>query len=67
MDWPVTLALAVAAAALVALFGWLGARAPDLRRGPRMVPWRALMILAAVGFLLMTVHLLNLAGVATGR
>jgi hypothetical protein len=67
MDWPTTLAITAAAAGLTALFGWLGARPPDLSRGPRLVPWRVLMVLSAVGTLLMLVHMLNLAGVATGR
>ena len=49
MDTPVTLALAAAFAALALFAGWRGARPPDLRRGPRLVPWRMLMTLAAVG------------------
>jgi hypothetical protein len=67
MDWPITLTLAASAAVLTGLFGWLGARPPDLARGPRLVPWRLLMVLSAVGLILMLVHMANLAGVATGR
>ena len=64
---PVTLASAAVGLTLVVLFGWLGARAPDPRRGPRLVPYRFLMVLAAAWVLLMAVHLVNLLGVNTGR
>ncbi len=55
------------AAALTVLFGWRGARLPDPRRGPRMLPYRFLMLVSAAGALLLLVHLVNLAGVPTGR
>lgn len=47
--------------------GWRGARAPNPHKGPRMMPWRFLMLLSAAGALMMLVHLLNLLGVTTGR
>ena len=50
-----------------ALFGWLGARKPDPSRGPRLAPYRFLMLLFAAVVLLMVVHLINLAGFHTGR
>lgn len=64
-----TLTLAVTAvfAALTLLFGWLGARPPNPHRGPRMVPWRFLMLLGVCGVLLGLVHVVNLLGVTTGR
>jgi hypothetical protein len=64
---PVTLASAAVGLGLTVLFGWRGAKPPDLRRGPRMVPWRFLMLLAALWVVLMVVHLVNLMGVETGR
>jgi hypothetical protein len=67
MDLGMTLAVAAGAAALAALFGWLGARPADPIRGVRMVPWRFLMCLAAAVVLIMLVHLANLMGVKTGR
>lgn len=64
---PVTLVTGAAFAALALAFGWLGARPPDLRRGPRMAPYRFLMLLSAAAVLLMLVHAANLLGVKTGR
>ena len=63
---PVTLVAAAAGAGLAALFGWLGARPPDLRRGPRLAPWRFLMLLAGAWTLFMLVHVANLLGIQTG-
>jgi hypothetical protein len=67
MDWAPTLTGFLIAAAAAVLCGWLGARPPDPLRGPRLVPYRLLMLLAAAAALLLGVHLLNLAGVSTGR
>ena len=64
---PLTLAVAFAAALLAALFGWLGARKPEPMRGPRLAPYRFLMLLCAAVVLIMIVHLVNLAGIHTGR
>lgn len=52
------------ALALVGLFaGWRGARAPNPIKGPRMVPWRFIMLLAAAGALLFLFTALRLAGI----
>ena len=67
MDWKLTLAAAVGLAGLAGLFGWLGARPINPVRGPTLVPYRFLMLLCAAMVLYMLVHLLNLAGVTTGR
>lgn len=64
---PVTLVAALAGALAAALFGWLGARPPDLRRGPRMAPYRFLMLLSAAWVLFMLIHAANLVGITTGR
>lgn len=66
MDFTSTVGAAAAAAVLTGLFGWLGARPPDLQRGPRLLPYRFLMVLSATILILMLVHLMNLAGVSTG-
>jgi hypothetical protein len=67
MDFPMTLALGAAFLATALASGWLGARPPNPHRGPRLVPWRFLMVLAAAGLLAMIVHLVNLLGVTTGH
>lgn len=67
MTLDVTLALCGALAAIAAFAGWRGARPPDLNRGPRLMPWRGIMVTAAALFLVMLVHLVNLLGVTTGR
>lgn len=67
MTLPVTLALICALLAVAAFCGWRGARPPDLQRGPRMIPWRLLMVSASTGVLIFVVHLVNLLGVTTGR
>lgn len=67
MDLPLTLGLAASFLALGLFAAWRGARPPNPLKGPRMIPWRFLMLLSASLTMLMTVHLLNLAGVVTGR
>ncbi|HEY8574430.1 hypothetical protein [Phenylobacterium sp.] len=67
MPLPLTLTLIAVLAALVAFAGWRGARPPDLVKGPRLVPWRAIMVTGAAVLLLLVVHLVNLLGVSTGR
>lgn len=64
---PVTLGAAAVGLALAVLCGWRGARPPDLRRGPRLVPYRFLMLLAGAFVVLMLAHAANLLGVRTGR
>ena len=67
MDMPVTIALTLLFAGFAAFCGWRGARPPEPMKGPRMVPWRLLMLLSAAGCLLMLTHLVNLLGFATGH
>jgi phosphoglycerol transferase MdoB-like AlkP superfamily enzyme len=59
--------LLLIALGLTAFCGWRGARAPDLRKGPRLAPWRLLMVTFAAVAMLLLVHLVNLLGVTTGR
>jgi len=60
-----TLILAIVFGLFTALFGFLGARPMNPNRGPRMVPWRFLMLLTFTAALLLVVHLLNLLGIQT--
>jgi hypothetical protein len=66
MDLPTTLAALAASLGLTVFAGWRGARPPDFRKGPRMIPWRPLMAAAATASLILLVHLVNLFGVTTG-
>ncbi len=61
-----TLWLLAACVAVAGLCGWRGARPADPARGPRLVPWRLLMLFSACGAVLLLVHLLNLLGLRTG-
>lgn len=67
MDMTITLAGLALAAALTVFFGWMGAKPPNLVRGPRLMPYRLLMVFSAAATVLMVVHVLNLMGVATGQ
>lgn len=62
-----TLAIGGGLLALGVFAGWRGARPPNPHKGPRLIPWRFIMVLAAAGVMLMTVHAVNLLGVTTGR
>lgn len=53
---PVTLSLMAALAAAAAFCGWRGARPPDFVKGPRLVPWRALMVAFTTVAVLLLVH-----------
>lgn len=67
MDLTLTLALIAALAALAVFAGWRGARPPDFVRGPRMIPWRPIMVASAAGGMMLMLHLANLLGLVTGR
>jgi len=62
MDFDATLALTALALGLTALFAWLGARAPNPLKGPRLLPYRMLMALCAAAALVLATHLAGLAG-----
>lgn len=67
MDLPLTIAAAAVFLILAIVCGWLGARPINVLKGPRMIPWRPLMMACVVGLMLMVVHLVNLLGVQTGN
>ena len=67
MSLQVTLALGAIFLATAVFSGWRGARPPNPHKGPRLMPWRPMMVLSAVGALMMIVHLVNLSGISTGR
>ena len=45
-------AIALALAALAGFAGWRGARPPNPLKGPRMIPWRPLMVICATAAIL---------------
>lgn len=67
MGMSVTLSAIAALLALAVFAGWRGARPPNPYKGPRLMPWRFIMLLASAGALIVVVHLVNLMGVTTGR
>jgi len=56
MDLRMTLALGAAFAALAAFAGWRGARPPNPMKGPRMIPWRPIMVFAAAAAVILLVQ-----------
>jgi len=67
MDMPTTLAGLALAVAVAVAAGWMGARPPNPLRGPRLAPYRLIMLLSGTVAVLLIVHLVNLSGVPTGR
>ena len=47
MDLRLLLALGTGFAALAAFAGWRGALPPNPMKGPRLIPWRAIMVFCA--------------------
>ena len=66
MSLPVTVAALLLILAIGGLCAWRGAAPPNPHRGPRLVPWRFLMVLCGAIAMYLAAHLLNLMGVATG-
>lgn len=62
MTLTTTLILLATALAVTAFAGWRGARPPDLMKGPRMTPWRFIMLLGAMMVFLLGIHLAALLG-----
>lgn len=63
MDLPLTLTLAAISLSIAVVCGWLGARAPNPKKGPRMIPYRAIMLLSGALFLILLPHIASLFGV----
>ena len=67
MDLPITLTLAAIALVVAVFSGWMGARPPNPHKGPRLAPYRFIMVTSATVMMLLLVHVVNLMGVTTGR
>ncbi|RAK64899.1 hypothetical protein [Phenylobacterium kunshanense] len=53
MDARTLLALSAGCAALAVFAGWRGAKPPNPLKGPRMIPWRWLMVVSATAAVLL--------------
>ncbi|MGH7028090.1 hypothetical protein [Brevundimonas sp.] len=62
MSLSLTLILLAAAMAVAVFSGWRGARPPDLSKGPRMAPWRFIMLVAGALSFLLLIHLASVLG-----
>jgi hypothetical protein len=67
MDLSATLAAIAAFIALTLFAGWRGSRPPDLLKGPRMMPWRLIMVTSAAVVLVLLVHLASMLGLHHDR
>ena len=62
------LAIGLALDGLAGYAGWRGARPPNLMKGPRMIAWRPIMVLAATAAILCVASAERMAGlVLPGR
>jgi len=62
LDLPLTAILTLVFALFAAVSGYMGAKMPDPKRGPRMVPWRFLMLVGVVAVMFLAAHVLTLLG-----
>jgi hypothetical protein len=60
MEMIQTLSLAGVLLALAVLSGWLGSRPPNPHRGPRLAPWRFIMLLCAASLTFVLGHVVRL-------
>jgi len=67
MDLTATISACAGLLALAVVAGWRGARPPNPHRGPRMVPWRFIMLLSAAGLLGALTWLAGLLGLIAPR
>ena len=67
MSLTTTLVLLGVALAVMVFCGWRGARPPDPFKGPRLMPWRFLMVGAAAIAMLLLIHLATLFGAERAR
>lgn len=57
MPLALTAQLLAASLAVMVFAGWRGSRPPDLVRGPRMVPWRFVMLISGALSVFLLIHL----------
>lgn len=62
MSWTATLISTALTVAVVVFCGWRGAQPPNLTRGPRLFPYRLLMLLGIAVLVFMLVHMAGMIG-----
>jgi hypothetical protein len=62
-----TVSLLIVSGLLTFLFGYMGQRPMNPAKGPRMVPWRFMMMMMFMVCIVLIVHTLNLIGFKTGQ
>lgn len=67
MTMEITLGLMAIMVALTAFAGWRGSLPPNLVKGPRMIPWRPLMVCFAATVAFLGAHAAALLGFAMNR
>lgn len=60
MDLYLTLIILAISLAVAVVSGWRGALPPNIKKGPRMMPWRFLMLASAALCFLLLIHLATL-------
>jgi hypothetical protein len=60
MDLHLTLILLAISVVVAVVSGWRGALPPNLSKGPRMMPWRFLMLASAALAFLLLIHVATL-------
>jgi hypothetical protein len=66
MDLRLLIALGTGFAALAAFAGWRGARPPNPMKGPRLIPWRAIMVFSAAAAVIVLVQAERAVGLGPG-
>lgn len=62
MELPMTVGLAVVVLVLAIFCGWRGAQPPNPNKGPRMIPYRAIMLLSAAVIVVLIVRIADQLG-----
>jgi hypothetical protein len=66
LDLIPTLAFMAVLGAVSVFAGFMGARPPS-HKGPRLMPWRMIMLFSATAVIVLLVHLLTLLGLKQDR
>lgn len=59
MSLELTASLLALCLVIAAFAGWRGARPPNFKNGPRMIPWRWIMLLSTAAASVFLIHLVS--------